>query len=178
METFEISYKITHIIILSISAYLIIITIRKNQEWNRRKTTHEFINDLVSGDYLELSKILTIDLKVEVNNVSEDYSKSIIKLQDETDKKLLQHTVTRIFNLFEVLSISIKNKVVDEDICYDFLGLMYTGYYRWGVEFIEEKKRANNEKRTFINFENQARKWQKRIDEEISYKTVPGKPEL
>ena len=175
---FDIIYKVAHILVLAISAYFVLSTIIKNQEWNRRKTTHEFINELVFGEYPELSKILTVDLGVKIYDKTEDYLRSFEKLNSEKEKDKFRYTVSKIFNLFEVLSISLKNNVIDESICYDYLGYMYTEYYRWGIDYIKSTRQESGEPRILINFENCALKWQQRINDELTYKQVKGKRPL
>jgi hypothetical protein len=174
---FDVFYKVFHLLILIVSASLLLVTIKKNQEWNRRKTTHEVINELVFGDYTELSRKLTNDLNIKVHDIKNDYLKSLDALSEE-QKEELKLTAKKIFNLFEVLSISIKNGIVDEDICYDYLGMMYSEYYRWGIDFIEELRQEYNEKRVLINFQNCAVKWKQRRDNEVIIKNVKGKGNL
>ena len=177
LNNFDTWYKILHLLILAISATFVLITIRKNQEWNRRRTTHEMIHELVTGDYPELSKKLTVDFEVQVYSKTVDYLRSMDKL-DEQKQKELRHTVTKIFNLFEVLSISIKNGVIDDQICFDYLGMMYTEYYRWGIDFIEEMRQKSGEKRILLNFQNCALRWKEKIDNGIQIEEVKGKNKL
>ena len=178
MTTLEIIFSSANILIIGFSVYLLLITIRKNQEWNRRKTTHEFLNDLIFKEYTELSKIITIDLEIQVNDKTIDYSDSIKSLVKPKKVKKLKHTLTKIFNIFEILSISIKNSIIDEDIAYDYLGLMYAGYHRYGLKFIEESRQKNSEIRTYENFEKCAKKWAKRMKDSVKTKEVKSKPKL
>lgn len=177
MEIFDLIYKGANIIIIAISAYLILITLRKTQEWNRRKTTHEFLNDLIFKEYTALSKVITYDLAIDVKDSTKSYEDWIYTLKPE-DKLLLDYTLAKIYNIFEILAISIKNNIIDEDISYDFLGLMYTGYYKWGLNLIREVRKGNADDRTYRNFQECALKWQERMASEIKVSNVRAKGRL
>lgn len=174
---FDTWYRCLHLLLIGASAFLVLMTLRRNQEWNRRKSTHDLIERLVTGDYTKLSKIMTVDLSLKIFERSSSYTRDYNSL-DAENQKLLNNTLAMIFNLLEVLSISIKNKIIDDEICFDYLALMYTSYYRWGKEFLDKKRKEFGDQRVYVNFEELAIKWQNDLEKDFKKSLKPGKGKL
>jgi len=128
-----------------------------------------------------LRKKLEIDLKCSIWNKDEDYGAFTNSMSEEENREF-DGCLSRILNVFEMIGINIKNNVVEEGICYDYLGWLYTEYYRWSGPFVEERRKRAGDPRVLINFTNYAEKWSKRmekekkdIQKEIS---IPGKKKL
>ena len=87
MHWLEIVFSSLNLLIIGASVCYIHITLKTNQEWNRRKATHELLNDLIFKEYTELSKVLTVDLGIEINSKSGDYKTALSKFSNFSDKK-------------------------------------------------------------------------------------------
>lgn len=168
-------------LIIAITALILWWQIRSHHEWNRRKSTQETLDKLVTGEFPELRKKLEVDLKCSVWNRNEDYDSCISSLSEE-DQKKFDSFLSRILNIFETIGINIKNNVIDEEICYDYLGWLYTEYYRWSRPFIEERRKRAGDPRVLVNFTNYAGIWSKRMREEQKSMqqgiSIPGKSKL
>ena len=100
-------------IIIGISAFLLWKQIKENYEWNRRKTSQETLNNLVTGDRI----------------------------------------LTKLLNIFEAVTVDIKHDIINENICYEYLGWIMAGYYRWGNPFVIKIRERVGEPRILENFE-------------------------
>lgn len=152
-------------------------TYKSNHEWNRRKSTQEVLRDLVLGDYPKFSKIL-LDNNIKPFNIDETYSTSLNAILDENLKKDVIFATKNVFNLFEFIAINIKNNTIDEDICYDYLGWMYTQYYRWGQDYIKNEQSKGNDIRILGNFVERANIWLARMEIEKKPMEIRGKEKL
>jgi len=168
-------------LIIGITAITLWWQIKSNHEWNRRKATQEALDKLVIGEFPELRKKLEVDLKCSIWNKDEDYG-TLTHSISEQERRDFDSYLVRILNVFEMVGINIKNNVVDEEICYDYLGWLYTEYHRWSGPFIEERRKRAGDPRVLINFTNYAEIWKERMEkerkdirEEIS---IPGKRKL
>jgi hypothetical protein len=75
----------------------------------------------------------------------------------------LRYLITNVLNVLEYISIDIENKIVNEDMCREYLWGIFTHYTRWSMPLIEDirlkedpqayqhlTKRANNWKDHFL----------------------------
>jgi hypothetical protein len=72
--------------------------------------------------------------------------------------------------------------MIDEDICYDYLGWIMVEYHRWSLPFIEARRNMADDTRVLIVFSEVAEKWAARIAKEKhespTVQTIPAKPPL
>ncbi|SHH33993.1 protein of unknown function [Chryseobacterium oranimense] len=177
LQIIDLGFKLITLIVVIISARIAYNTLKKSHEWNRRKSTQEVLRDLVLGDYPKYSKVL-LDNGIKVFLKTETYSNSLDAIADDKKEEIINATKS-IFNLFEFIAINIKNNSIDEDICYDYLGWMYTAYYNWGIEYIKtERLKANDDFRVLGNFEERAKIWCSRLEKERKPNMIEGKPKL
>ena len=152
-------------IIIGISALLLWKQIKGNYEWNRRKTSQETLNNLVSGEFPDLKHKLEDKFKCAIGNESQTYD-DVVKCLSENKIDELDGILMKLLNIFEAITIDIKNDIINENICYDYLGWIMTGYYRWGNPFVIKIRERVGEPRVLENFEYYAQKWTERINEE------------
>jgi hypothetical protein len=77
-------------------------------------------------------------------------------------------TLVKLLNIFEVISIDIKNQIIDEEISYDYLGWFYTAYYMFSKDFITRRRKdAGDDMRVLMNYTQLAEKWTKRMQDEF-----------
>ncbi len=168
-------------LIVGITAFFLWWQIKSNHEWNRRKSTQDTLDKLVIGEFPEFRKKLEVDYKCKIWDKDEDYNKFTLSLSEET-KMEIDSYLQRILNVFEIISINIKNNVIDDEICHDYLGWLYTEYYRWSKPFIEERRRRADDLRVLLNFTNCAENWKEKMeqDKKNSYRKIPavGKSKL
>lgn len=132
-------------------------------DWNRRKTTYELLKDFARGKYTDLLDELNNMSKLPINN-STNYDMVFKQIEPELhytfDRKLGQ-----VLNFLEGMAISIKNHIIDEDICFDYAAVIYKVYYNWSKSYIEKSKIELNERSIYIDFENLALKWISMLNE-------------
>lgn len=155
--------------------------VNKNiHEWNRRKTTYDLLKDFSSGYFPELLDELNSMSKLHIDQ-STNYGLVFKQIQSESqhdfDRKLSQ-----VLNFFEGIAISIKNHIIDEDICYDYAALIYQIYYNWSISYIRKRRNELGEPSLYIDFENLSKRWINKLKEENDNiqksALVPGKEKL
>ena len=152
-------------IIIGISALLLWKQIKRDYEWNREKTSQETLNTLVTGEFPDLKHKLEDKFKCAIGNESQTYV-DVVKCLSKNKIDELDEILMKLLNIFEAVTIAIKNDIINENICYDYLGWIMAGYYRWGSSFVIKIRRRVGEPRVLENFEYYAQKWTKRINEE------------
>lgn len=157
------TFEILNLVVISISAFFVWLTLSNTNRWNRKKGSQEILERFTSGEIPELNKKIRMDFNCKVYDKNHDYTTFIQNLSpnkvDEFDDILL-----RILNIFEVIAINMKNSIIIENVCFDYLGWFYTEYYRFSKPLIDQKRIAANDKRVLGNFERYAIRWQKKIN--------------
>lgn len=168
-------------IVVSVTAFLIWRQIKTTHDWNRRKTTQETLDKLVIGECPELRHKLEQGCKCTIWDKAQTYE-TVTKPLSKEQKEEIDYYLARILNIFETIAINIKNNVIDEDICYDYFGLIFTEYHRWTKPFIDEKRKIAGNPRVLLDFGNYAKKWSERMDlERNEFEkgiSIPGKGKL
>lgn len=126
-------------------------------EWNRRKTTYDLLKDFSSGNF---SKIL-MDLRAMTHMRIDETTNYEIVIKNLSEEKQydFEKKLNQLLNYFEGIAISIKNHIVDEDICYDYAALIYQRYYIWSCDFIKMRRKDIGDQSLYIDFENISLKW-------------------
>jgi hypothetical protein len=154
---------------------------RETHEWNRRKTSQEVLNVLVFGEFPTLRTTVESELRCNIPDPKETYETKTATLSD-SDKEKLDNSLRQILNILETIAINIKHNIVDEDICYDYLGWIMVEYHRWSFGFIDARRKKAGDSRVLISFSEYAERWQKRIASEktnmVASTVVPAKAAL
>lgn len=137
--------------------------IKDTYEWNVRKTSQETLRDLISGEFPNWRDTIELEFGCRIPDPQENYESKIVNLEPEKIKKL-DFVLGRLLNMLEVVCINIKNNVVDEDIIYDYLGVILIEYKRWSEPFIKEI--SNGDPRFLGSVKDYAKKWSTRFEED------------
>jgi Domain of unknown function (DUF4760) len=176
-ELIKLSLAAVGFIVGVISIILVYIQMRKTHEWNRRKASHDTLSEVVTGSIAECRRILSVTFGTEIGT-SETYSDVEARVNEE-DRLILRHNTRQILNYLEVLCVGMKNNVLDEDICYDYLMLPITRFWTWAKPFIKEERKIDSTDVLWIEVENYAKRWSRREEEEkeqyLERLRVPGK---
>lgn len=139
--------------------------IRETHEWNRRKTSQEILNTLVFGEFPTLRGKVEVELNCKIPDHNETYNLKRSGLSDD-DKIKLDDALRRVLNILETIAINIKHNIIDEDICYDYLGWIMVEYHRWSATFIDHRRQQAGDPRVLIAFSEFAEKWAARLAKE------------
>lgn len=138
---------------------------REAHEWNRRKTSQEVLNVLVFGEFPSLRNMVESELGCNIPDHAETYEKKKGSLLD-SDKAKLDDALRQILNILETIAVNIKHNIIDEDICYDYLGWIMVEYHRWSMPFIEERRTKAGDPRVLFDLSEYAKKWGDRMTSE------------
>ena len=152
-------------ILVGVSAILLWRQIRETHDWNRRKTSQEILGSLTLGEFPALREKVEIEFDCQIWNRQETYATKSAGLTDQ-DKQRLAYAVIRVLNALETISIHMKNHIVDEDICYDYLGWILIQYVRWSGPLIDDRRRKAGDLRIYKVVSDFAEKWEQRFNRE------------
>lgn len=125
-----------------------------------------------SGAFSETKRTLVIDYGAQFGSLTQTVNTISEKLE-ENKKTLFYFNVARLLNLYESFALGIKNKTLDEDICFDSKRKIVKNGYRWLKPRIDFKQEANP--RAWIEFERLSEKWEKRYKQNIKDSDVKPK---
>lgn len=157
--------QIVEILVIAASAGLIWLQIHKNHEWRRRKASHDFLYQLISGNFRVLREKLEYGFGVEYRDKSQNYETVRRSLGEDEDKRELYVKTSALFNYFEELAVGIKNNVLDDDICFDMAAPLLIEYRRWGAPLIEERS-PEGYRTTWVEFVSLVDEWKDRREEQ------------
>jgi len=132
-------------------------------DWNVRKTSQEALRDLISGEFPKWRDKIESEFSCRIPDPKENYESKTSDLAPEKIKEL-NFVLGRLLNMLEVVCINIKNNVVDEDIIYDYLGVILIEYRRWSEPFIV--KLSNGDARYLGSLKKYAEEWSIRFETE------------
>jgi len=140
--------------------------LRETHDWNRRKSSDDALRFLVSGDYQRLTdqfhKIVPLE---EWSKQNTSYTDTSDGLSDE-QRSLAVKLSWDLLNVLESICIGMKNQIIDEDICYDYLAFILPRFFHWSRPFIDERRESANEPRLYTELEDFAIKWDSRKERE------------
>lgn len=182
MEAANLIIGILNLLVIIFSVWLIWKTLKTTHDWNRRKATQEILDKFIIGEIPDLNSKIKIDFGCSISDEKNSYSNFILTIKDPKTKLKYDDTLVRILNIFEVISIDMKNNVIEEDICYDYLAWFITAYYRFSKEYIDIKKTEAKDPRVLKNFADCASKWDVKWRSELEKShnslTIEGKSKL
>jgi hypothetical protein len=139
--------------------------IKENHDWNRRKATQEVLKDLTSGSFPDVIDKLKKEYQVDFSNKDQTYKVIAEKLEDDKLKEF-DMLVQRAANILEAFCINMKNRIIDPEICYDYMSLIITEINRWAKPYIDYSRKLYDDKLMFIELQFTAEEWGKRIKTE------------
>jgi hypothetical protein len=150
-------------------------------DWNRRKATLDVLIGNVTGDMAAPRRQLeghglaeggVKGLGVKPYDRKQTYATVLSKL-DDAEKPEFELAVKTLFNVFEIVAVGMKHHVMDQQITSDYLSLIWTEYYRWGLPFIEEMRLTTHDRGVYIEMEQWAVRWRREMDLAL---ITPGMP--
>src|SRR5258706_9120531 len=127
MDALTLKLSITSVLINSVGTIFIGVTvllmwkqIKEASRLNRWANTQKTLDDLTTGEFRSLSDKIEKDFACGIDDHDENYEKKISQM-DENAREELNFALGRLLNMLETLCIKIKNRIVEEDICYDYL---------------------------------------------------------
>lgn len=173
MANVDLILRIASLIGLAISILLVYLQMRRNHDWNRRKATQDLVTQAFTGDLADLRQTLQLEFGVDLKDPTQTYQAVLATITSDADRKRYEFTARALFNYFEVVAAALKNNVLDEDICYDQLGLAFCVYWKWGDYLIREC-RANHPT-VFIEWEHYVDRWSELYAKQTNALRKPGK---
>jgi hypothetical protein len=138
------------------AAFLIYFQIKSFEAWNRKQSSHQILNDFVSGTIEDTLEALESKFSWDVLHDKRTYRDVAGTTQDLTE---LDQLLRRLLRRFEAICISMDHKIVQESICRDYIFSLLLTIYNATVAFIEDERAKRNEPRNFEFLERYARKW-------------------
>lgn len=171
-------FGIVNLLAVAASLTLAYRQIKKSHEWNRRKASQDLITQLVTGDVRELRHRLERTFGVNIYDKQQTYASSLASIAHDDERAELRHTARTLLNYFEGIAIGIKNKVLEEDICFDFTADVIIAYWRWAAPMVRESQSIRP--LTWIELEHMATRWSDRLEEILQRQKegarIPGRP--
>ena len=147
----------------SLSVFLVYTSMKATYEWNRRKTTAEIIDKLMIGEFSKKTTELQQTFSFHISDRSKTYDIVIQAIPDSerTEKtEQLDILVAEILSSLEYMAMMKKHCIIDDDICYDFLGFVVTELYRWSLSYLSKLDTIHP--RLHTDFRNCGEKWSAR----------------
>jgi hypothetical protein len=150
----------------SVSAVLIYVQIKNNNEWNRRKSTFDILDKSTTGLFSILfAKIKNLNTRYTKNEI-QDRNHNYLNLYDlvsENEKIELISDIKQLLNIIENICISMKNDIIDEDITYNMLYTFFIDFYYWTKPYISDRRKIESNDAIFSEYEFYAINWEIRL---------------
>jgi hypothetical protein len=163
-----------------VSTYLVLRQLRDaqkqmldTQRWNVRKTSEETLVAMITGDFPKLMDRLILEFGWDILAHT---SYDVIEAGLPADKLIEVDVILRnVLRHLEVTCINMKNGIIDEEICFDYLRSILTTFYTNCKNFIEKERRRRREEKIFREIETYAIKWLALIEREsggVAYSAI------
>jgi uncharacterized protein YoxC len=149
-------------IFIGITVFLMWKQIKEASRLNRWENTQKTLDDLTTGEFHSLRDRIEKEFDCRIWDHNEDYDKKVCSL-DKENREELDFALGGLLNMLETFCIKIKNKFIEEDMCYDYLGFIMVEYKRWSEPFIAVKIKDNPLSLAILVV--YADKWSKRLEE-------------
>jgi hypothetical protein len=85
---------------------------------------------------------------------------------EEQSQKIreINNLIAAIVNSLEYMAMLKKHNIIDDEICYDFLGFVVTEFYRWSFKYLS--KIGDIHPRLYADFRTCGENWAKRREKE------------
>ncbi len=151
----------------SISVFLVYRLMKANYEWNRRKTTAEIIDKLMSGEFGKKTSELQEKFSFNISDNRQTYDTIVAAIPDfDRPQKVKQfdNILKEIFSSIEYMAMLKKHHIIDDEICYDFLGFVVTELYRWSLPYLSKLQQIHP--RLHTDFRTCGEEWSNRRENE------------
>lgn len=139
--------------------------LRRHRIWDRQRFAQQYLNSFVTGEFPLLREKFEKIQECQIWNEDDSYAlKCGAFSQDRIDT--IEPMLKKILNIFEGLCVNIEYDILDEDICYNYLGWMLVAYHRWSLDYIEGLRDRTGDPLIYIHLERYALSWKARIEKE------------
>jgi hypothetical protein len=121
-ESVQSDIKLLTLIAIAGSTIAVWYQIRKTRKWNAIKAAQDIVDRIIIGEFPDLRDKLESDYNCKITDEDKIY-KSVVKGLSDEEKRKLDSRLRKMFNILEVATTNIKEKYVDEDLCYYTFGL-------------------------------------------------------
>ena len=145
----------------AISTWFVVMQMRDTQRWNIRKTSEEMLTSVITGDFPRLMDRLVLEFNWDI--LSHTNYDAIVARVTPAQLAEIDVTLRNVLRHLEVVCINMKNRIIDEEICFDYLRSILTTFYINCDTFIAKERDRRKEEHIFTNTERYARKWMRLI---------------
>lgn len=167
---------VINLMAVAISLILAYKQLRKAHEWNRRKASQDLLFQMVSGDVLQMRVTLEQRFGARPFNQEQHFDDVLSGLPEE-ERRVVHFTARNLLNYYETVAIGIKNSVLEDDICFDFLQDVLRAYWRWASPLTKEHRTLTP--LTWIELEYLNQAWSERarvnLERQKNQTRVPGR---
>ena len=153
---------VLNLLVTTVGAAIIIYQIWNESRWNRRNSSHEALNNMVSGDFVEIIDELLIEFGWDIVAPDQPIETAVRQLSEtnrESEIVKLKARTVHLLRLLETVTISCKRNLVDESVCKDYLFSILTNIYRNTESFIADERVRRKQPTVFIHVEIFAEAW-------------------
>jgi len=111
-------------------------------DWNRRDKTSEILIFLTTGEFVRLRQRIR-KYRPLANSDDFNYTKYTEGLPSG-ELAEMHNNLTRLFNFFEVIAILVRHKIIDGEVLFDYLAIIYTQEASWADSYIRTQRKTDN----------------------------------
>ncbi len=165
-------FDLLEVLIIALSVWFLRKQIKETHEWNRRKATQDTLYEIATGNLQDLMRKIRYEFDCDIfSNSPPSYNKTAEQLTEEKLKDF-NSTLVNIVNRLEIVCISIRHHVIDEDICYDYLGKIIPAYFDLAEPLIQQRRKTSGFQRGIGSLELYAERWKRRLERENEIRNV------
>lgn len=139
--------------------------LRRHRIWDRQRFAQQYLSTFVTGEFPLLREKIEKIQECQIWNSQDSYAlKCEAFSQDRLDT--IEPLLKKILNIFEGMCINIEYQILEEEICYNYLGWLLVAYYRWSNAYINGLRQRSGDPLIYINLERYAKRWDTRINKE------------
>lgn len=161
------------LIAFAISTLFVVKQMRDTQQWNVRKTSEEMLTSMITGDFPRLMDRLILEFEWDI--LAHTHYDTVAANATPAELSHIDVILRNVLRHLEVTCINMKNGIIDEEICFDYLRSILTTFYANCDSFIRKERDRRREEKIFGEVEGYARKWTGIIAQErqgVPYRVV------
>lgn len=135
--------------------------IRESLKWNRKKCAEEALTRFSSGDIFKKIEFIESKYNWAILKELKNYEQVITKL-NKTEIEELDSILKDIFRNLETVAIKMDHKVIDEEICFDYMFSILTNFHRKCGSFVKKMSEERKEPHLYEHVAIYGEKWHKR----------------
>jgi hypothetical protein len=154
MTTFSAVISSLNLLVISITALFLYARMKRNHKWDKKYASQEILFKSISDDINDTRKSLEEQYDISLFEPNSDFYDDLSNIENEGDFKF---KTKRVLNFLEMVSAGIKNGIVEEEVCYEYLHVIFVNYYKWSKPYIEEIRGDNRP--AYMAFEEYSERW-------------------